>query len=66
MDSNNRTRGHNFKLKKPKCRINLRKFSFGHRVVDEWNRLPAGVVNSKSLDQFKTKIDDIYKEIGKI
>ena len=66
LDGNTRTRGHNFKLKKPKCRLNIRKFSFGHRVVDEWNRLPVGVVNSKSLDQFKMKIDEFYKEMGKI
>ena len=60
-----KTRGHNFKLKKPNCRLDLRKFAFSHRVVDEWNSLPDGVVNSSNLTQFKARIDAHYKVIGK-
>ena len=62
----NQTRGHNFKLEKPRSRLNIRKFSFGHRVIDEWNSLPQEVVNSTSLNPFKTRIDEHYKNINKI
>ena len=60
------TRGHNFKLIKPRDRLNIRKFSFARRVVGDWNKLPWEVVNSKNLDQFKARIDNYYKNIGKI
>ena len=31
------TRGHGKKIMKQPSRLNLRKFSFSHRVVDDWN-----------------------------
>ena len=64
MDRNSVTRGHNYKLVKPRSRLNIRKFSFGHRVVDHWNSLPWEVVNSVSLDQFKARIDLHFKREG--
>ena len=57
METSNRTRGHNLKLKKKHCRLDVRKFFFSHRVVDFWNDLPSDVVNSNSLNIFKRKID---------
>ena len=35
------TRGHGKKIMKQPSRLNLRKFSFSHRVVDDWNYLPS-------------------------
>lgn len=66
LNINDRCRGHKFKLKKPRSRLDIRKFSFAHRVVDEWNRLPDGVVESRTLNQFKERIDRYFKDIGKI
>ena len=65
-DLDSRTRGHKFKLKKPSSRLDIRKYSFGHRVVDDWNGLPSEVVNSETINQFKARIDRYYKQIGKI
>jgi len=31
------TRGHSSKLIKPKFRLDIRQFSFAHRVIDVWN-----------------------------
>jgi len=31
------TRGHSLKLIKPRCRLDIRKFSFAHGVIDVWN-----------------------------
>ena len=55
------TRGHNFKLRKPKCRTNARYNFFSSRVVNMWNALSHSVVNCTSVEQFKKKLD-IYME----
>ena len=41
-----RTRGHNYKMYKQQCRLDVRKYSFAYRVVDIWNDLPYDVVNA--------------------
>ena len=46
-------RGHNLKIYKPRHNLDVRKRSFAHRVVDNWNSLPSSVVNSQSLTTFK-------------
>ena len=51
------TRGHGFKLAKRHGRLNIRKFSFGHRVVNNWNDLPAWVFSAESVNDFKVKLD---------
>ena len=38
------TRGNGKKTMKQPSRLNLRKFSFSHRVEDDWNSLPSKVV----------------------
>ena len=37
-------------------RLNLRKFSFSHRVVDDWNSLPKKVVETRDVEQFKVEL----------
>ena len=51
------TRGHGKKLKKFSCRLDLRKYSYSHRIIDKWNELPEDVVNSSSLEIFKKRLD---------
>lgn len=51
------TRGHPFKLFKKQCRLNLRKYSFAHRVVDSWNELPDGVVCAETINAFKSALN---------
>ncbi|KAJ8032594.1 hypothetical protein HOLleu_26156 [Holothuria leucospilota] len=56
VQSSSRVRGHCKKLVKLiKCfaRLGIRKFSFSHRVVNEWNSLPEWVVSSTSVHSFK-------------
>ena len=61
IDKSERNRGHHLKLKKPQCRLDIRKYSFSHRVVDEWNKLPSVVVESESIDIFKNRLH-LYKK----
>ena len=48
------TRGYNYKLFKTPARLNIRKFSFTHRIVDTWNKLSYNAVNCNTVNQFKS------------
>ena len=51
------TRGHNHKLEKPRCKTSFRLQHFSQRIINEWNALPSFVVNSKDVNDFKSKLD---------
>ena len=52
MQTNQRTRGHTQNLFKRQFRLDLRKYSFSQRVIDDWNSLPEDVASSESINQF--------------
>ena len=37
-------------IKKEQCRLNIRKFSFIQRTVNEWNRLSADCVGANTVN----------------
>ena len=51
-------------LVKEQCRMDMRKYSFSQRVINEWNKLPNDCVNASSVNVFKNRIDRYLKKGG--
>ena len=54
-------RGHNYVIRGEKCKKDLKKFSFKNRIINQWNNLPAKLVNASTLNMFKNGLDKIWK-----
>jgi len=48
------------KLSKKRSRLNIRKHFFSQRIINQWNSLPANVVNAKTVNSFKNAYDENY------
>ena len=57
------TRGHPWKLRKPRAVKLTRRNAFSTRVVNDWNALPAGVVSAESVNQFKIRLNRHWSDI---
>ena len=53
------TRGHRYKLSKSLSHNNARLFSFSCRRIDCWNSLSDSILESDSLESFKTKLQKL-------
>ena len=53
-------RGHRYKIYKQRATKLPKIQSFSNRIVSEWNNLSAEVVDSKTTNEFKTRLDDLW------
>ena len=51
------TRGHSRTLRKEHNQLNIRRYSFSHRIVNTWNALPDRIVHAKDVNIFKGLFD---------
>jgi len=59
-----RARGHGFRLKKGRFRLDIRKKFFPVRVVRPWHRLPREVAAAPSLALSKARLDGALSTLG--
>ena len=57
LKKDSRTRGHEVKLVKVQCRLDIRKYSFSHRTANEWKKLSTDCITASSVNMFKNKLD---------
>ena len=56
------TRGHTQRVFKQHATKLPRRNSFSQRVVTDWNSLPNKVVDASSMNEFKNKLDEHWKD----
>ena len=49
------------KIFKPSFKHDVRIYTFSDRIIDSWNRLPENIIDCESLDNFKNKLDRLFK-----
>ena len=64
LKKDSRTRGHEVKLVKDQCRLDIRKHSFSQRTINEWNKLSTDCVTASSVNMFKNKVDTYLRRAG--
>ena len=64
LKKDSRTRGHEVKLVKDQCRLDIRKHSFSQRTINEWNKLSTDCVTASSVNMFKNKVDTFLRRAG--
>ena len=64
LKKDNRTRGHEVKLVKDQCRFDIKKYSFLHRTINEWNLLSTDCVTASSVNMFKNYVNTYLRRAG--
>ena len=64
LKKNSRTRGHEIKLVKNQCRLDIRKYSFSQRTINEWNKLSTDCITASRMNMFKNKVDTYLRTVG--
>ena len=64
LKEGSRTRGHKAVLVKEQCRLDMRQYSFSHKVINEWNKLSNYYCNASSVNLIKKINLHIYDKGG--
>ena len=55
------TRGHKWKVFKPRAHSEVRQRALSIRAINDWNSLPANVVGADSLASSKSRLDKCWE-----
>ena len=64
LKKDSRTRGHKVKLVKDQCSLDIRKYSFSQKTINEWNKLSTDCITASSVNMFKNKVDKYLRRAG--
>ena len=64
LKKDSRIRRHKVKLVKDQCKLDIRKYSFSQRTVNEWNKLSMDYITASSVNMFKNKLDTYLRRAG--
>lgn len=62
LDENGVTRNNGYKIVGKRFTFDITRNFFTYRVVEEWNKLPRKVVDSETMDTFKSRLDKFYQQ----
>ena len=60
VQEDSKTRGHKYRSFERQSNLNMRKFSFTDRIVDQWNNLPDSVVKAQTVQSFESRVDRLW------
>ena len=64
LKKDSRTRGHEVTLVKDQCRMDIKKYLFSRRTINQRNKLFTDCVTASSLNMFKNKVDTYLTRAG--
>ena len=64
LQTNLRTRNNGQSIQTRRCNTDIGRSYFSNRVIRHWNNLPAEVVNARTINSFKNRIDRYFIESG--
>ena len=64
LKKDSRTRGHEVKLVKDLCRLDIRKYSFSQKIINELNKLSTDCMTASSVNMFYNKVDTYLSRAG--
>ena len=64
LKKDSRTRGHEVKLVKDQCKLDIRKYSFSQRTINECNELSMDCITASGVNMFKNKVGTYLRRAG--
>ena len=62
LKKDSRTSRHEVTL--DQCILDIRKYSFSQKIINEWNKLSTDCVTASSVNMFKKKVETYLRRAG--